>query len=307
MRGLSSDNSQYVDSRYCDSGIPPPEQGTFAVIVRHAEPVWLRFLLQHQSRLSGVAFLMDDDIPGAWRCRDVPLRYSVLTSGGYLKMWPLLGKVCDRIWVSTRALQQRYARTPTRVVEPLSLGEKRTAAPTGTRRWAYHGTRIHRREIRWLLPVVEAVQQASPDHAFEIFGSARVVQLFAHIPRVQVLQPRSWPDYLAHCRSSNLALGVAPLLPGRYNAVRSYVKLFDITRCGATGVFSRREPYAPALEAAGASLVGNDPQLWIAEILRLLNDDAIRVEKYHQACRWINAHQVDGDLGALIRDNPSSI
>jgi hypothetical protein len=276
-------------------------EGAFVIIVRHASAAWLKALLRERSRWSGVAYLMDDDIPAAWRCGDVPLDYGLWTTGRYLRVRHLLAALCDRLWLSTPALRARYAAWPARVVEPRTFGAARQAAPAGTRRWAYHGTRIHHRELRWLVPVVEAVQSSLPEAEFEVFGNAAVARRFAHVPRVRVLAPRPWPAYLAHCAQSELAVGLAPLLPGRFNAVRSWVKMLDIVRCGAVGVFSDREPYASALAASGAALLPDDQGRWAAEIRRLLEDDAMRMTRYRQASAWVHDTKRGGDIEMLIR------
>lgn len=279
----------------------PPTEGIFVVIVRHASADWLRFLVRQRSRLSGVAYLMDDDIPAAWRSRELPLDYRMWTTGRYVLVQSLLAEVCDRIWVSTARLQARYRARDVFLLGPMEPESPRPVAPPGTRRWAYHGTRTHEREIRWLLPVVEAVQAASPEHEFEIFGNARIARWFAHVPRVHVLPPRPWAEYLTHCLSSSLAVGVAPLLPGRFNAVRSWVKMFDITRCGAVGVFSRREPYAPTLDVAGAALLADDQAIWISEIIRMLQNDSLRLAHYEKASSWVAATGNSDELFRLIK------
>jgi hypothetical protein len=268
---------------------PALDDGTFVVLVRHAGKAWLRALAQQAERLSGVAYLMDDDIPAAWRCADVPLDYGFWTSGRYWMARSGLARVCDRVWVSTPELARRYGTGPASVLPPLPFDPPAQVAPVGCRRWAYHGTRVHHRELKWLVPVVKAVQTRCPEAGFEVFGNAAVAALFAGIPRVTLLPPRPWPEYLAHARAHPLAVGLAPLLPGRFNAARSHVKMFDIARSGGVGIFSEGEPYASALTGSGAILLPNDSLRWADEIVALLKDDARR-----QACFALNANWMQG-------------
>jgi hypothetical protein len=163
----------------------------------------------------------------------------------------------------------------------------RPACAAGVRRWCYHGTRAHVREMRWLKPVVREVQNRVPDAEFEIMGGAGVKRLFSGIPRVSVLAPRPWRDYAAYCENSSIALGVAPLLPGHFNAARAHVKIFDIAHCGAVGVYARRAPYFPALESSGAAYADDDPRAWSDAIVALLTDDTRRLEQYARAAEWI--------------------
>lgn len=286
-----------VVARRFESAAGVLASGTFVVIVRHACREWLRVLWRERESLSGVAFLLDDDIPAAWHSRDVPLDYGFWTSGRYWGVRDWLARVCDRIWVSTSSLQARYPQS--QLLPPFPFLVDRPPAPVGTRRWGYHGTRIHEREMRWLLPVVAAVQKAVPKAEFEVFGGPKVARWFAQVPRVRVIAPLPWPDYLRHARSSNLAVGVAPLLPGRFNAMRSCSKAFDILRCGAVGVFSARTPY-DELPVDGAFLAPDDKEVWVEAIKRLLLDDDERIWRYQRMLTWA-AGLIGQDAGRLER------
>jgi hypothetical protein len=300
LRTVAADSLFQFDSRHLDESAKHLPMGAFVVIVRHAGADWLNFLYKHRDRWSGVAFLMDDDIPGAWRSFDVPFHYGARTTGRYLRVRHLLSRVCDRVWKSTEALRKRHAQVESVVVGPLDFDPGRAPAPPGTRRWGYHGTPVHSREIRWLLPVVAAVHQAVPEAEFEVFGNHKVKKLFAAIPRVEVRPYRTWREYLAYSRTHKLAVGVAPLLPGKFNAVRSHIKAYDIARCGAVGVFSAREPYAKAMSGSGAALLPDEPKVWAAEVIKLLLDDALRLHRFGMAREWMDAHFVHGDIADLI-------
>lgn len=300
LRHLAPEQILRFDSRSFNGQACVIPGDAFVVIVRHAARRWLDYLARQRERLSGVAFLMDDDIPAAWRCRDVPWDYGVWTSARYGWTARLLGRVCDRVWFSTATLRARYAEVPGCVVPPLAFAEPREPAPMGCRRWGYHGTRIHYQEVRWLVPIVARVQEKVAEAVFEIFGDRRVEKLFAGIPRVEVLPPRSWSDYVTHARRSSMAVGLAPLLPGRFNAARSHTKLYDMALCGAVGVFSARAPYWPGLAEAGVPCLPDEPEVWVREITTLLADDGRRLERYGQQCAWIDRHGQQGCIQDLI-------
>jgi len=269
-------------------------EGTFLVIVRHASTGCLRELDRCRDLWSGVAYLMDDDIPGAWSCAELPLSYRLWTTGRYARVQALLAQVCDRIWFSNDRLRTRYPDGRGEVLPPLEPSRLGPATPAGTRSWAYLGSRVHRREVAWLLPVVEAVQRRSDAYTFEVFGDESVKQLFAHVPRAVVRPPLAWPDFLAYCASARLAVGVAPLLPGRFNAGRTHVKLFDITRCGAAAVLTQVEPYAPLLDGVAAALLPNDPARWVETVSSLLDDDDRRIGCHAKAAAWIEQMRAAG-------------
>ncbi len=297
---LAPERVRLLDSRTLDPTADALPVGALVIIVRHASRHWLRYLAEHADRWCGIAWLVDDDIPAAWRCTELPLDYRLRTSGRFLQVARDLLSVCDRVWVSTEVLRQHYTKWNPLVLPPLQPFRPRHAAPSGVRRWCYHGTRAHRAEINWLKPVVEAVQQRVPDAEFEIMGGADVRRLFAGIPRVRVLAPRSWPDFVAHCRSSEIALGVAPLLPGRFNAARAHVKIFDIAHCGAVGVYSRREPYFPRLAEAGAIFVADQQAEWSQAVTTLLLDDARRRDLYEQTSAWLARQKPEQSLAMLL-------
>lgn len=274
--------------------------GTFWIVARHAPIIWLDWLARHADRWSGVAYLMDDDIPGAWRCGDVPLDYGLWTSGRYWRVRSRLAAVCDRVWFSTSALQRRYDSVPGQVVPPMPFRISGQFTSQGCRRWGYHGTRVHQDEIRWLLPVIRAVQEAVPDAQFEIFGNRRVAAWLRDIPRVLVREPLSWPAYLKQAEANPLAVGLAPILPGRFNSVRSHTKVFDIARSGAVGLFSARDPYATALCGAGFSLLPDEPQDWAESVVDLFTDDHALMMSQSRFTDWLAQCSPGDDLTGLI-------
>jgi len=255
------------------------------VVVRHLPLRWVRKLkLLHRQNRKCV-FVMDDDQPAAWRCRDVPILYGLRTSWRYRLIKHFLDSFADDVWVSTPVLQARYPGT--RMVPPRWFGPFPSIAPTDCRRWGYHGTQIHRRELKWIVPVVEEVQARVPDAVFEVFGGPRLARQLSHISRVEVQSVRSWPDYLGYARSNPLAVGVAPLLPGHFNAARSHTKAFDIMRTGAVGVFSARDPYLSALQGSGALFAEDEPSVWAEHVVRLLGDPEERRARFSQHLEWL--------------------
>lgn len=266
------------------------EPGSLVVIVRQAPRPVLRKLYKLRGVLGGVVWLVDDDIPGALWCRELPLGYRLRTGFRYWWQRSLLEKLCNRVWLATPDLQQRYPEVPTSVLPPLPYqvdrehGERESV-------WFYHGTASHRAELEWLVPVVRQVQQACTNMIFEVSGSKSVAALFSGIPRVRLLPPMSWPDFLAYTGRVSYLLGVAPLLPSRFNLVRSHTKFFDITRCGAVGLFSDRPPYRSALPAGGAVLLPDDQQVWAAAIIDLLRDETRRMKQFSTAVSWCRQQQ----------------
>lgn len=278
--------------RYFDTRREPPPTpanapaGAFIIIVRYAPASWRRYLRNHQQTLAGAALLLDDDLPDAFSDPALPLRYAAKTAWRYARGRRDLAELCEAIWVSTPGLQQKYPQVPTRLVPPLYVGRPTPAGSPGLT-YFYHGTASHRREIEWLVDVVAAVQRRNPRAEFEIFGTSRIARLYRSIPRVRVLPPRPWREYLDYVGSITHAVGLAPLLDTGFNTGRSYNKIYDITRCGAVGIYSDtpvfREPHR---DGQMGVLCANDPALWIEQILALLGDPQRCRTLYDTALAW---------------------
>ncbi len=250
--------------------------GCDVVVVRHAPSDWLRLLARERSALGRVVLFMDDDLPAAVTAGELPLRYALRTSWRHATTCRLLSGVCDQIWVSTPELQRRYGQFGVQLLPPLwfeaGAVDPASVEPVG-QDWFYHGTAAHRREIEWLLPIVREVQDALPQANFEIAGGDAVRMMFKGIPRASVCPPLGWPQYLARTMNHRKLLGLAPCLDSSFNRARSHVKLFDITRTGAAGIYSRLEPYAGVVQDGKTGWLCENRQAdWVALILRCLRD-----------------------------------
>lgn len=253
-----------------------PDEGLFAVVCRYISGDWLKWIEARRHRLSGVAYMVDDDLPTMLRDRKLPLRYRH-------KIWRLYGRhrrrlsaLCSELWVSTPELATRYAAQSPRLLPPLRIGGDGGWPGRGLR-YFYHGTAAHRAEIEWLRDVVAMVQIRNPAMNFEIFGDRRVHRLYRGIERVAVLHPMGWPDYLAHTERTKLDIGLAPLLPGHTNDARSHTRFYDIARAGAVGIFADRPPYAGFVQhGRDGLLLPDDKQAWAEAILELAADEPRR-------------------------------
>lgn len=264
----------------------PPEaadlDGTFVLLNRYLSGPWRRALAGARHRLAGLAYFLDDDLfdPGAWA--GLPWRYR-------LKLWRLAGRhrawlraVGARVWVSTPHLAAKYAGLAPRLVPPAPLpealvpGEGEAAGPG--RRVFYHATASHRGEFAWLRPVVAALVSAEPAAEVELVGGREVVRGYAGLPGVTVVSPLPWESYRRFALWPGRGVGVAPLLPTAFNAARSHVKFFDITRSGAVGVYAAGSACAAVVTHGVDGLVAPmEPGAFAAAARELLADADRRV------------------------------
>lgn len=285
LKALFGQRVQYVDVlKTCPHEVNLGRD-LLVVVVRHAPLGWLRWLEGQQFRFAGVAFFMDDDIPGAAEASELPLRYGVKTAWRYALSHRILGRLCSEVWVSTPTLAGRYARSSPKLWEPEYIGpEPASEAPTV---YFYHGSWAHRREIEWLVPVIRQVQEAVPNALFEIMGTDRVRRLYRGISRVRVVHPMPWKDYLAHAGSVRYQVGLAPCFDTDFNRARSHSKVFDITRLGAAGVYSNGTPYAEKVTHGRTGwLCENVAEKWVEALTLLLKNRELSTSLYSEARTW---------------------
>jgi len=145
-----------------------------------------------------------------------------------------LRRQAAEIWVTSGYLQQKYADWHPKLVLPSLL-----SSTAERRRLFYHGSASHDAEIRWLRPVLEEALRGDERLLWKSLGDGMCTACTGgaagncgssdEVAGVSVFsgyaRPAYWPGLLCWiCHST----GHAP--------IRSF---FDITRCGAAGIYSR--------------------------------------------------------------------
>jgi len=267
--------SVLVDSRIEPSGRFPVDDCRLVVISRYVSPRWLRELARLRRQGATLVYFMDDDLFDLRAMSGLPwgLRWKIVNRA-YIHRQRLLA-ICAEFWVSTAYLADKYAAR-----RPVLLSPVPTPAVMATYEAVvvcYHGTPNHRPEMEWLLSVIDAVQSRTTHVHFELFGAPAVNASLKRLPRVSVLQPMTWPNYLAFTASQRRDLGLAPLLPSLFNAARGPTKFFDYARMGAVGLYSDRSPYKGFVEdGVDGLLIPNDPARWAEVIIDLAGNAAKR-------------------------------
>ena len=250
------------------SGANAPEQvlpGTRVILVRMPCSGWADVIEAAGHRVAQVVWLIDDDVIAARHDEWLPMAYRLRLLDDHLAFRRRFEHLVDRIWASTPLLASRFPAARVEVRPPRPL-------PPSEQRWVkvfYHGTASHRREHAFLLPIFHEVQKRSAHVVLEVTGDHALYKMFRGVPRLRVLHPVAWPDYLAHLRASQYHLGLAPLLDTPFNRARSGVKALEIAWSGAQGLLSRRAPYTEYAHLPGMHWVGDDPRAWADEITRI--------------------------------------
>ena len=245
--------------------------GCQVVLVRDVALPLLRVLADQSDLFSSVVWFMDDDFPGAHSDYTLPKTYRKRLATWYRKASPMLARVCDQVWVSTPYLAQKYKLPESAILPPI---EPAYPVPQPLIRCFYNGSSSHTQEWSFVYDIVKAVQVRSDNIWFEFIGDHALYKQFRGIPRVNILHPMSWPDYLEMTSHRTMDIGLAPLLDTPFNHARSHVKFLDITRQKAVGIYSRRFRRADEIEQSGAGLVvTDDAEQWVQAIMTLAGAD----------------------------------
>lgn len=288
--------SRFPDAVYLDTANARPTGNALAgasslVLVRHVAPAWARLLRSEQEALPPVFYFLDDDIPGILGDPHLPLGYAMKTAARYFRLRRPLAELNVSILPATPGLATRYGLPASSVLSPLPLAARFGDGDDDSRydenrqmTVFYHGTASHEREIRWLKEVFAGVSSCQPGTVFEVFGGDRIRRFYKGMGNVRVVHPMGWSEFLAYTSSVRLDIGLAPLLDSPFNACRSHVKYYDITRTGGVGVYSRGEVFDRAVRHGDNGLLAaNTPDAWVDAICRLVADFGLRRSLYRNA------------------------
>lgn len=264
------------------------DKGTAIVVIRFISAPWQREIARNMDDLSQVVYFMDDDLldPSALTALPKGYRTKIIRRSAAQHRW--ITSYCDSIWVSTAYLARKYAHLNPDVVPakptPQLLAVKQPV------KIAYHGSSSHQAEKYWLREVVAGVLAQCPQASFEIFGEHEVYKLYRDLPRVTVLHPMSWQNYLDYTQHHRIDIGLAPLLESAFNRARGPVKFYDFIRMGAVGVYSNCAPYSDFIEQnINGVLLSNDPQKWIEAISLLVNSEQKRLTLANNAKEYTDS------------------
>jgi hypothetical protein len=220
-------------------------------------------------------YFMDDDLMDPAALVGLPPAYAKKIRKLTINQRSTLESLCSEFWVSSSYLAEKYREWSPKLLAPRpAMANLLQVSGTAV---CYHGTASHQAELNWLAPIITAVQAAKPDTQFEVFGDHSVNKLYRDIPRVSILHPMSWSNYLSYTASVRRDIALAPLLPNPFNAARGPTKFFDFARMGAVGIYTDVEPYRGFVrDGEDGLLLPNDPALWERTIVELVEDEPRR-------------------------------
>ena len=277
---ISADGYFVVRCNHKDLPDPAALNDAVVIFVRYVPADWARLIASVRNTLRRLIFFMDDDVLDFAASTGMPFsyRYKLTTLALRQRQW--LHRQRARLWVSTPYLMEKYVGWRPQLILPSPI-----PFPESARRIFYHGSiATHKAEIAWLRPVMEEVLAKDPQAVFEIIGKKAVFDLYRDLPRVTVVHTLKWPAYQAFLATPGRHIGLNPLLDIPFNFARSYTKFFDITRCGAVGVYTPGCACASVVSHRRQGLVVDpDPSAWVAAILSLSQNEPYRQRLLHNA------------------------
>ena len=276
---ISANNYPVISCNFSEIPLPSSLEGAMVIFIRYIPSAWANLVSRTRSRLHSLVYFMDDDVLDFSATSGMPLRYryKLLRFAAMRRQW--LHRQSAQIWVSSKYLHQKYSEFNPRLVLPSYL-----SPPTGIRRLFYHGSASHDAEIRWLLPVIREVLQRDESLVFEVIGGMEVYRLYRGMQRVTVVHPMKWPAYQAFLSTQTMHIGLAPLLDIPFNHGRSYTKFFDITRCGAVGIYSPGSIYSEVINHRHEGMIVElDQSKWVDAILELASNEVLRLDMLNHA------------------------
>jgi hypothetical protein len=264
---LSPEKSRLPDAIFKDALI---------LFIRYTSSAWLDLIERHRSLVSGTALLLDDDLGSPARESGLPLHWRWRFFRNGVMHWPRLGRLLDRVFVSTPPLLSRLPQSGARLLPP--IGDESDLAATlrakGRRLTvAYHGTSIHLNESRWLMPVASQALAENADLEFEVVAQGGLAAGWRRIARAAIMRPLPWPEYRQATANRAIDIMLAPLLPTELNAARAPTKRIDAARSGAALLVSDLKVYNPSAEERALGMqVDLDPVRWARAITDLARE-----------------------------------
>lgn len=277
---LQSNNIEFLRFRLSDK--PPSLTGNdkvSVIFVRYINNDWKNWIEHNLRSIESIFFFMDDDMLDLSAHKQLPLRYRHKLFNATYRHRKWLKKHAS-LWVSTQYLAEKYSELNPVLLSPVSpyrnMGRPVTVF--------YHGSASHIEEYRWLYPVLEEVVNKNTNICIELIADKKIRKLYSGLANVNLLHPMNWQSYQLLISRGGRDIGLAPLLDTPFNKARSSTRFYDITACGASGIFADHPAYNSVVKhEENGLLLPMDPDKWVHAILNLSENAATRQNLYECA------------------------
>ncbi|MEY4768651.1 MAG: hypothetical protein RL637_1290 [Pseudomonadota bacterium] len=262
-----------IDTRYLPNHFGFKDNLKLIVISRYISQAWLN-RLKNRSQDCKLVYFIDDDLWDLTALNHLPWLYRWKIYSKAFRYRTQLQNSGAELWVSTAYLANKYQQFKPKLITPNYSAYSIQQTPVHI---CYHGTGSHQREIQWLFAIITEIQSQLPYTYFELFGHRYLHSQWSALPRVSILYPMNWTNYLAFTATQQRQIALAPLLPSPFNAARGITKFYDYARMQAVGIYSNVEPYRSFIRHnIDGFLIDNQIQDWIESILLLATNSLKR-------------------------------
>ena len=251
-------------------------------VFRHGDTV---IVIRHLSGLASVPehskliYVIDDDWRAGLSDASLPATYRLQLAMEFKRVAPKLEHNASTILAASEYLTDQYrTRYPEKTVTPISPAWPEATsdlAQETPRRLAYLSAATHRKDSKFLAPVLDALLGTHPDLSLTLSHAFAVPGEWKGKKNVTILPQMGWSAYLDWMNGQRFDLLLYPLMDTPFNAARSSNKLFESDQLGAALIAS--ETWRPGQMAAemGRCLVKkNAKSQWIDAILDILETPA---------------------------------
>ncbi len=223
----------------------------------------------------------------------------------------------DSVIVTTQVLADRMrAYNPSVTIIPNNLDDRlwfsggrglpRLRRPGEKLRVAFVGGATHQEDLDLIAPALREVMRRRPG-AVEFhmvgatFSDARGLATFLRLPPAEIAgRYVRFVDWLR--RSADWHVGLAPLVQSEFNASKSPLKFLDYGALGLAGIYSDGAPFKGVVEQGVTGLLAADGPAWTDALIRLIDDEAFRMELAMAARAEIrNRHTLSANAADLRR------
>ena len=259
------------------------------ILVRYV-PFSIFFDLVNLKRQSKkIVLLIDDNLLELNIFSELPFLYKlkILLNIYFYKF--LFNFFINEIWVTNRVLGENVKKKISKSqinIKLLNLTHYPLKPQKKLYKIAYLGTSSHVKELRWLRPLFEEIQNKRSDCLLEIYVNKKWRNYFRSIPRIKMIYPMDWETFFLDTSLSKVDIVLNPILDSNFNNYRSPTKFFDTTRLKAIGIYSNKKPYSDFINNnQDGILLENNIDNWVDKISFLLDNKDLRESLYLNALK----------------------
>lgn len=246
------------------------------ILVRYASDDELQLL--GSVRWTSVHYLVDDMLPIAQSCSELPAEYRARLGHFARETLPRILDVATEVIAPRKEILALFPDHSGALLDPawLHIATKHDhfgdfAAGRAPLRLAFLGTRSHGAGLETLAEIAHSLAARRAPVRLTMFMGKHLPTDLARLAIVDNRRPLDWVAFKAFQRAERFHVMLAPLPDTPFNRGRSITKLMDVAAVGAAGLLADRAPFEGRVDNGRSGLLlGDDPRLWVEAILHCM-------------------------------------